>query len=563
MTEARSTGTDRTPGRQTSTEPSAPAAGQPGPLPAATGHDVAVPPPETEPSTARSAAGLTAAPPLVRVAELMLDSPQGPVLDRASLTLAPGESLAVVGASGSGKTTLALAVLGHLRPGITHRSGQVSVGGRSVLPEPPPGLRGGTCAYVGQDAGSTLNPYPRIATTLRTALGTRDRAAVAALLHRVGLAPSLGRRRPAELSGGEQQRVALAMALAGEPRLLVLDEPTSALDARSRAHVREELARLRSAGVGLLWITHDLASLDGLADRMVVLHQGRIVEDGPTARVVRSPRSPAARRLMAAARGGAYHVRQDAGGAAPVLQASGLRVALGSRPVLRGVDLALVPGRALALTGVSGSGKSTLARCLAGLHPPDEGVVLLDDRTLAPDARRRPLTDRAAVQLVPQSPALTLHPAQTLHTALSRPLRVLRGMTHAEQIDEEVARLLSLVELPADHMRRRPGELSGGQRQRVAIARALAARPRVLLCDEMTSALDSVTQASVLELVRELCEREALGVLLITHDPGIAERFADDVATLVDGTVHAATTQGGRLAEQAGCAPEQPGTYRR
>ncbi|MFD5556774.1 ABC transporter ATP-binding protein [Streptomyces sp. NPDC127068] len=476
--------------------------------------------------------------PLIHVADLQLHSAEGPVLDRVSLTVASGECVAVVGASGSGKTTLALAVLGRLRPGITQHGGRVQVAGRPSLPEPHPELRGRIAAYVGQDAGTTLNPYRRLGKTVRAALGTRDGAAAEALLQQVGLAPSLGARRPAELSGGQQQRGALAVALARSPRLLVLDEPTSALDPVAAAEVRAALARLRARGVALLWITHDLSCVDGLVDRMVVLHEGRIVEDGAVDRVTRSPESAAARRLVAAAR---RDPPRPAPGpdepAAPALRASGLRAVLGSRPVLHGVDLTVRAGRCLAVTGASGSGKSTLARCLAGLHPPAGGAVSWDGRPLAPHARARPAVDRAAVQLVPQSPAETLHPAQSVATALSRPLRLLRGMREPAEIEAETARLLALVHLPADHLRRLPGELSGGQRQRVAIARALAAGPRMLLCDEVTSALDSVAQASVWELLDELRTRESLGLLVITHDASVVDRIADEVVVLAEGTL--------------------------
>ncbi|MGX2992852.1 ABC transporter ATP-binding protein [Streptomyces sp. JNUCC 64] len=479
--------------------------------------------------------------PLVRVTELELHSPRGPVLDRVSLTMASGECVAVVGASGSGKTTLALALLGLLRPGITHRGGTVAVAGRPSLPDPPPGLRGRTAAYVSQDPDTALNPHQRLTTTVRTALGTRDGTAAEALLERVGLTAALGRRHPGELSGGQQQRGALAVALARSPRLLVLDEPTSSLDREAREEMRGELARLRSSGTALLWITHDLTAVDGLADRMVVLHQGRITEDGPADRVARSPGSAPARRLVAAARPRERtpELREEPGSPSgpPVLEARGLRVVRDSRAVLDGVALAVRAGRALALTGASGAGKSTLAHCLAGLCPPDAGTLLLDGRPLAPNARNRPVADRAAVQLVPQSPAGTLHPGQTVGTALSRPLRLLRGMRDPELIEETAAGLLELVRLRPDHLRRLPGELSGGQRQRAAIARALAARPRVLVCDEMTSALDTVTQASVLELLDELRARESLGLVVITHDPLVVDRIADEVAVLGKGTL--------------------------
>ncbi|WP_431981402.1 ABC transporter ATP-binding protein [Streptomyces qinglanensis] len=475
---------------------------------------------------------------MLSIEKLELRSLQGPVLRCVSLQATAGESLAVVGASGSGKTTLGLSVLGHLRPGLTLSGGRVRVDGHDTLPVPRPELRGRTVAHLGQDAGATLNPYRRLSGTLRAALGARDRHGVTALLQRVGLPGSLAGRRPAELSGGQQQRAALAVALARDPRLLVLDEPTSALDPAAKEEARTELARVRESGVGLLWITHDLASVEGLVDRFVVLEDGRIVEDAPAHSVLTAPASRAAAALVSAGTAADRPRGTEGGmegGTPPVLRADGVTAARGARRVLHDVSLSVRPGRCLAVTGASGSGKTTLARCLAGLHPPAEGTVLLDGRVLARQAHRRTSADRAAVQLVPQSPTATLHPLHTVRDALRRPLRKLRGMRDPREIDDEVDRLLAMVHLPAEHAHRLPGRLSGGQRQRVALARALAAGPRVLLCDEVTSALDSVTQASVLDLLRELCDEQSLGMLVITHDPQVIRRVADDVVSLEDG----------------------------
>ncbi|MEW9516085.1 ABC transporter ATP-binding protein [Streptomyces tubercidicus] len=475
---------------------------------------------------------------MLSIENLELRSARGPVLRGVSLTAAPGEALAVVGASGSGKTTLALSVLGHLRPGITLSGGTVRVGGHHTLPVPHPDLRGHTVAYLGQDAGATLTPYRRLSSTLRTALGSRDDRRAEALLHRVGLPASLVRHRPAELSGGQQQRAALAVALARDPRLLVLDEPTSALDPVAKEEIRAELGRVREAGVGLLWITHDLGSVEGLVDRVVVLDGGRIVENASASRVLTAPTSRAAAALVDAASPSDVRSPRRRDDAAPLLRVEGLTATRGHHHILDNLDLSLSPGRCLAVTGASGSGKTTLARCLAGLHPPAAGTVRLGGRPLPGRAQKRRLTDRAAVQLVPQSPAGTLHPLQTVHDALARPLRVLRGIRDTNEIDAEVERMLTSVHLPAEYARRLPGRLSGGQRQRVALARALAAGPRILLCDEMTSALDSVTQAAVLDLVRDLCEEQSLGVLVITHDPQVVRRVADDVTVLEDGRLH-------------------------
>ncbi|ROO60453.1 peptide/nickel transport system ATP-binding protein [Micromonospora sp. Llam0] len=465
--------------------------------------------------------------PLVKVNGLRLYAAAGPIIDGVDLEIGPGAAVAVVGASGSGKTTLALACLGRLRDGIWHAGGTVTVDGRDVLRHRPDSV-----GYVGQDPGSSLNPYRKLRATVRSAAGLRG--PVDHVLRRAGLDPALGDRRPAELSGGQQQRGALAVALSRNPRLLVLDEPTSALDPRAVEEFRAELGRLRADGVALLWITHDIDSTAGLVDQIVVLDAGRVVEHRPAADVLTRPESPAAAALVAAvAQPGP---RPEPPLEPPILRARRLQAGYAGRRVLDGVDLELRPGRCLTVVGSSGSGKTTLARCLAGLHRPEGGELLLDGTPLASSARRRPTRQRAAIQLVPQNPADTLHPGQQIQTALVRPLKLLRGITDRTELAAEIDRLLGLVGLPVDHARRLPGEISGGQRQRVAIARALAAGPRVLICDEVTSALDSVTRAAVLDLLRELCATQALAVLSITHDNHVVRRISDDVLTLENGT---------------------------
>jgi peptide/nickel transport system ATP-binding protein len=323
--------------------------------------------------------------------------------------VAAGETVGLVGPSGSGKTSVALAVLGHCREGIRHAGGTVVLDGRAMLPVPPPGTRGTVVGYVGQDPGAALNPYRTVGRSVASA-GARD--AVAAL-ERLGLAAGLARRYPHQLSGGQQQRVALAIALARRPRLLVLDEPTSGLDLIATAEVTAELLRLRASGTALLWVGHDLTTLARAADRLLVLAGGRLVEQGRTEDVLARPQSTTGRALVAARRplqrrplqhggrqaGGAGGVGKQShlhattlheGGhaaipAGPVLAGSGLTARYpGGSPVLRGVDLEVRSGEVLAVLGVSG-GKTTLARCLAGLHPPEAGAVVLDGGPLAPD----------------------------------------------------------------------------------------------------------------------------------------------------------------------------------
>ena len=472
---------------------------------------------------------------LVEVAGLRLLAGDRPILDGIDLALAEGESVGLLGASGSGKTTLALAVLGHLRSGVRHCGGRVSVRGRAMLPEPAPGVRGGTIGYVGQDPGASLNPYARISSILLTSAARTPRAeradVVRGLLERVGLPgePRFARRYPHQLSGGQQQRVALAAALAREPRLLVLDEPTTALDLVAKAEVLHEIRRLASTGVALLWVSHDPTTVRTLVDRVVVLGAGNVVEDRPVGDVLRDPES-------IAVRGPVDHAASES---ATVLSGGSLVAGFGRQRVLSDVNFDLHRGECLAVLGVSGVGKSTLARCLAGLHRPERGSVLLHGTALAPDVRKRSDAERSAIGLVAQNPAEALHPRQDVRTALARPLRRLRGITSRAQQDTEIARLLDAVRLQPEMASRLPGELSGGQRQRVALARALAAGPEVLICDEATSALDTVTQAEVLDLLAGLRAELGIAVLLITHDPSVAASSSDRVLVLAGGRVAA------------------------
>lgn len=476
--------------------------------------------------------------PLVHIDDLRVEAAGKPLLRGVSLKIGDGEAVGVVGASGSGKTTMALAVLGHLRPGLSKTGGTVTVAGSQDLLQ----LRGGTIGYVGQDPGSALNPYARIGAMLRSA-GSDDPAR---MLERVGLPGEFAHRYPHQLSGGQQQRVVLAIALARSPRLLVLDEPTTALDPVAKAEVVGELRRLRESGVAMLWISHDLDTVAALVDRVVVLDDGVIVEDGPASVALSDPDSAAARQLINATIPPRTPVSSDA----EILRGHLITAGYGD-PVLHDVGLSVRRGESLAVLGASGVGKTTFARCLAGLHKPTKGTVTLLGKPLAGHVRGRTRQERASVQLVPQNPAESLHPRQDVRTALTRPLRRLRGMRSG--LDAEVSRLLDAVGLPVEVADRLPGELSGGQRQRVALARALAAKPDVLVCDEITSALDATTQAGVLALLDHLRTSFGLAIVLITHDARVAAAASDRVLVLAGGRVAAEGATSTLLPRDADC----------
>lgn len=486
--------------------------------------------------------------PLVAVEKLTVNAGGRVVLDEVSLTVPEGAAVGLIGASGCGKTTTALAVLGHLREGMRRSSGTVRVQGSEVFPAPP-WLRGRTVAYVPQDPGHALNPYRRVGAALLDSLPEpptrRERPrAVAELLARVGLPTDrdFARRYPHQLSGGQQQRIALGMALGRAPALLVLDEPTTGLDPATKEGIVGELRRIHHSGTALLWISHDVDTLARSVDRVVTMAAGRVESDRPSA-VREGRRGPVT--LVAPpveVPGNPGDARPTAPAPAtrtgePVLRARGITTSYsGAHPVLSDVDLDVAPGECVAVLGVSGTGKTTLGRCLAGLHQPRAGTLSLDGEPVPWDARRRGRAQRAALQLVAQNPAEALHPRQTVRTALVRPLRLLRETTDRERLAAQVDDLLRTVRLRPEHANRLPGELSGGERQRVALARALAAGPRVVVCDESTSALDPDTEAEILSVLDDARRELGLAVVLITHSLDVAAR-ADRVLTVADGRV--------------------------
>lgn len=468
-----------------------------------------------------------------------------PVVDGVDLRIEQGQVVALVGPSGSGKSTTALTLLGHLRPGLERRAGQVRVGDVDPFATAPSRLRGRMVAYLGQDPASALNPVRRlehqIAELVRRRHPQPDRRemadAVATLVHQVKLPtdPDFLRRYPHQISGGQAQRVALAMVLAARPRLLVLDEPSSGLDPVLTGALVKLLAEIFAAGdtAGLL-VTHDVCVAAALADQVVALDRGQIVRTGAPAAMLRLGMTSAARPTDRAAEG-AGDMR---------LVAEGLRASHGRTAVLQDVGLHIAAGRAVALVGASGSGKTTTARCLLGLHRTDAGTVSLDGVRLASDVRRRTRGQRRALQLVAQDAVGALNPRETVLAAITRPLRTHGGMG-AVEATRAAAALLERVGLGAESSGRRPAALSGGERQRVNLARTLAADPKVLICDEPTASLDPDTAEGVIALLQDLRSRVGLAVVLISHDLSLVARLADRVSVLEEGRVveHGATAE--------------------
>jgi peptide/nickel transport system ATP-binding protein len=558
--------------------------------------------------------------PVVRVEGLGLALDTGePVIEDVSFQIAPGEIYGVVGESGSGKSTLALALLGYTRPGVRFRAGTVEVGGESVIGRDVRSLRalrGKVVSYVPQDPGGALNPSMRIGDAILDVLRAhrpeaRGEESLTAALARVELHRDRGfdRRYPHQLSGGQQQRATIAMATVCEPPVAVLDEPTTGLDVLTQDRVLAELLRLRAdQHMAMVYVSHDLAVVARMADRIIVMYAGRVLEEGPTSTVLEHPRHPYTQALVSAIpdvrqpralrgiagvsvgvgdwpRGCAFaprcehaqprceselpslaatatdhsvrccrwqevslgesqasSVRMQFGTrtGVPLLEVTGLEARYGSQrdgqPAVHDVSFAIEPGECVALVGESGSGKSTIARCIAGLHVPSAGTITFDGRRVEGAARARSLDVRRRIQIVFQNPYQSLNPRQRVSASIERPLRILRRLS-AQAARQEVGALLERVRLPARLAERFPGELSGGERQRVAIARALAAQPDLLVCDEVTSALDVSVQAAVLELLQELRADLHLSMLFITHNLGVVACIADSVLVIDKGSV--------------------------
>ena len=514
--------------------------------------------------------------PLVRVAGLRISAPDrsgGPareLLSGVDLMIGAGERLGLVGPSGAGKSVIARTLTGRLPSGLRVEGG-VRVGGVDVLragPADAARLRGRVTAVLGQHSAAALDPLStvgyQVALPLRRLLGASRadaRGRVLELLGSLGFddPAAVARARPPQLSGGQRQRAALAMALACRPRLLVADEPTTALDTSSEAAV---LAAVRAGlgsdardgvSTGLLLISHDLAVVAALCTRLVVLHDGRIVEEGPVGQLLTAPRSPVTTAAVAAAHRFApvgehgRSLRLEArpgrpGVAGNLIEVRGLsRRYRTGRPgrrtdvaALDGVDLFLPLGRHLGVVGDSGAGKSTLLRLLLGLEPADSGEIRVDGRPVRPGPAAAMRWLRHAVQVVPQDATGSLDPRMTVGAVVAEPMRLLQVPGDHQR---RVADVLTAVGLDPAAARRRPGEFSGGQQQRIALARALAPRPRLLVADEPTSALDPVLRARLVELMATLAEREGLQLVVVSHDLGVVGALCDDVAVLAAGRV--------------------------
>jgi len=472
------------------------------------------------------------------------------IVDDVSLTLERGKVLGLIGESGAGKSTIGLSSMAYGRGGVRITGGEVLLNGRDILKAGKGGIRkirGREVCYVAQSAAAAFNPAHRLMDQVVEAAlehGTASRAEAEKrakkLFRKLSLPDpdNIGNRYPHQVSGGQLQRVMTAMALCSEPDLIVFDEPTTALDVTTQIDVLAAIKdAIRDTGVAALYITHDLAVVAQVSDEIMVLRHGKLVEWGATRQIIKEPRQEYTNKLVSVHE--IEHLEKTAPeGKAPLLSVKNVTASYGnsSVKVLKDVSVDIYPGQTLAVVGESGSGKSTLARAVTGLLPPSQGSVVFDGRTLSNAMKDRTRNDLRELQMIYQMADVAMNPRQTVATIIGRPLEFYFDLRGAER-DRRVAELLDQIEMGKGFADRYPAELSGGQKQRVCIARALAAKPKLIICDEVTSALDPLVAHGILRLLLELQAQEDVAYLFITHDLATVKSIADAIAVMYRGEV--------------------------
>ncbi len=494
---------------------------------------------------------MTRGAPLLTIRDLTVEGLAGedwqPIIENMNLTLHRGEVLGLIGESGAGKSTLGLAAMGFARDGCRISGGEILFDGidlRKASERVKRGLRGQRIAYVAQSAAASFNPAHKLIdqygeVPVLKGQPRRKVAAEAVALYRKMQLPApeeIGFRYPHQVSGGQLQRAMTAMAMACRPDLIIFDEPTTALDVTTQIEVLSAIRDIvRDHDTAAIYITHDLAVVAQMADRIKILLRGREVEEADTRTMLASPKEDYTRSLWAV-RSFQREVQPPATGQ-PLVSVQGVTAGYGKVDILHDISFDIHAGRTVAVVGESGSGKSTAARVITGLLPPRAGQVQFEGVPLPPDYRSRSRAQLRQCQMIYQMADTALNPKLRLRELIGRPAQMYLGLS-GRALDSRVRELLDLIELEPDKfIDRLPGELSGGQKQRIGIARALAAEPRLIICDEVTSALDQIVQEGILKLLDKLQREFRLAYMFITHDLATVRAIADEVVIMQQGRI--------------------------
>lgn len=490
---------------------------------------------------------------LLEVTDLLIeadiDGVWKPIVNSLSMSLERGEIIGLIGESGAGKSTFGLTALGYTKPGCRIVSGSIMLDGVDLTKMKEPQLReirGDRVTYVAQSAAASFNPahtlFEQFAESAvqhgkMTMADARQRSVELFRQLELPDPEHIGERYPHQVSGGQLQRAMTAMALGCDPDIIVFDEPTTALDVTTQIEVLGAIREaVKARNVAAIYITHDLAVVAQMADRIMVLRYGDLIEEGDARSMLSDPQHEYTRKLLNVRALRETRKCHDENNIQLSIENITASYVGPKKNVLEDINVNIVKGKTVAVVGESGSGKSTLARVITGLLPPSKGRIIFNGTELKPALKLRSKKDLQSIQMIYQIADIAMNPRHKIKKIIGRPLEFYLGMT-GKQKDDRVLELLRLIEIPEEFADRYPGQLSGGEKQRICIARALAAEPELIICDEVTSALDQLVAKGILDLLLNLQKELGVSYLFITHDLATVKSIADEIVVMYQGKV--------------------------
>ena len=483
------------------------------------------------------------------VIEADIDGEWKPIVNSLSMSLNKGEIIGLIGESGAGKSTFGLTALGYTKPGCRIVSGSILLDGVELTTMTEPQLReirGNKVAYVAQSAAASFNPAHTLLEQFAESSvqhgkmnmkEARERSVELFTQLELPNPETIGDRYPHQVSGGQLQRAMTAMALGSDPDIIVFDEPTTALDVTTQIEVLGAIKEaVKARNVAAIYITHDLAVVAQMADSIMVLRYGDLVEAGDAREMLSNPKEDYTRKLLNVRSVRDTARKLDENNIQLKIENVTARYPGTMIDVLSDINVNMVKGKTVAVVGESGSGKSTLARVITGLLPPTGGTVNFNGRALTPTLKARPKEDLQSIQMIYQMADVAMNPRHKIREIIGRPLEFYLGMS-GKQLEDRVVELLAQIEIPVDYIDRYPGQLSGGEKQRICIARALAAEPEIIICDEVTSALDQLVAEGILDLLLNLQRELNVTYLFITHDLATVKAIADEIVVMYQGKI--------------------------